>query len=260
MVCPGRSSLLSSEQKRWHEETKWSLFLETMLIPGWTRKWFIDMARGRKEMCARGSRSFKLIVFAASLRAFWSELVQSLSRVRLFATPWTVAHQASLPNSFCRFIKSILKWTCHCSVTKSCPTLDDLLDCSAPDAPVLHCLPVCSHSCPMSRWRYPTISSSAIPFSFAPHLSPHLFQGVSSSHEVAKVPELQFRLFKLLSTWIGHEGSLLPLLWFLLSHRLLYLSRFCTLATNVNTEKWHLSIIMKRVLTSQAPRKSPRHL
>ena len=116
MVCPGRSSLLSSEQKRWHEETKWSLFLETMLIPGWTRKWFIDMARGRKEMCARGSRLIKLIVFAASLRAFWSELVRSLSRVRLLMTSWTAARQ-TLP-SF-TVSQSLLTFMSNESVTLS---------------------------------------------------------------------------------------------------------------------------------------------
>ena len=52
--------------------------------------------------------------------------VQSLSRVRLFATPWTAAHQASCPS----------------------PT---------PGA--------CSNSCPLSQWCHPTISSSVIPFS-----------------------------------------------------------------------------------------------
>ena len=51
---------------------------------------------------------------------------QLLSRVRPFATPWTAARQASLPS----------------------PTLR-----------------ACSNSCPLSRWRHPTISSSIIPFS-----------------------------------------------------------------------------------------------
>ena len=53
-------------------------------------------------------------------------VVQSLSRVRLFVTPWTVALQASL--SF-----------------------------TIPGA--------CSNSCPLSRWCRPTISSSVVPFS-----------------------------------------------------------------------------------------------
>ena len=56
--------------------------------------------------------------------------VQSLSHVRLFATLWTAACQASLE-----------AWRC--------PT---------PRA--------YSNSCPLSRWCHPTISSSVIPFSF----------------------------------------------------------------------------------------------
>ena len=52
--------------------------------------------------------------------------VQSLSRVQLFATPWTTAHQASL------------------SITKSRSLLK---------------------LCPLSQWCHPIISSSAIPFS-----------------------------------------------------------------------------------------------
>ena len=54
-------------------------------------------------------------------------VVQPLSCVQLFATPWTAAHQASL------------------SFTIS-PRL-------------------CSNSCPLSQWRHPTISSSVVPFS-----------------------------------------------------------------------------------------------
>ena len=52
--------------------------------------------------------------------------VPSLSCVRLFATPWVAAHQASCPSP----------------------------------APVVY-----SNSCPLSQWRHPTISSSVIPFS-----------------------------------------------------------------------------------------------
>ena len=52
--------------------------------------------------------------------------VQWLSHVRLFATPWTEAHQASL------------------SITNS---------------------KVYSNSCPYSRWWHPTILSSVVPFS-----------------------------------------------------------------------------------------------
>ena len=63
--------------------------------------------------------------------------VQSLSRVWLFATPWTSARQASLSitNSW-----SLSKLHVH--------RVGDAVD-----------------SCPSSRWCHPAISSSAIPFS-----------------------------------------------------------------------------------------------
>ena len=44
---------------------------------------------------------------------------------------------------------------CFCSVPKSCPTLCDPIS-----------LGVCSNSCPLSQWCYPTISSSATLFCF----------------------------------------------------------------------------------------------
>ena len=59
--------------------------------------------------------------------------VQSLSRVRLFVTPWIAAQQASL------------------SITNS---------------------GVCSNSCPSSQWCHPAISSSVVPFSSCPQSLP----------------------------------------------------------------------------------------
>ena len=52
---------------------------------------------------------------------------------------------------------------------------------------------ICSNSCPLSQWCSPTISSSTA--SFALSLSQHqgLFQWVSSSHQVAKLLELQLQ-------------------------------------------------------------------
>ena len=51
------------------------------------------------------------------------------------------------------------------SVTKSCPTLCDPVDCSTPGFPVLHYLPefAQTHSCPLSWWCHPTILSSITP-------------------------------------------------------------------------------------------------
>ena len=45
----------------------------------------------------------------------------------------------------------------------SCVWLCGSMDCSMPGFPVLHLPPgVCSNSCPLSRWCYPTISSSIL--------------------------------------------------------------------------------------------------
>ena len=86
-------------------------------------------------------------------------LLQSLSRVQLFATPWIAACQASLPSPTPR---------------------------------------VYPNSCPLSQWCHPIISSSVVPFSSAFNLSQHqgLFKWVSSSHQVAKVLEFQLQSFQ----------------------------------------------------------------
>ena len=81
-----------------------------------------------------------------------------------------------------------------CSVTKSCPTLCNPTDCSLPGCLSLS-LGICSNSCPLSRWCYLTISSSATLFSFSfqsfPASGPfpmiHLFTSDG------KVLELQFQ-------------------------------------------------------------------
>ena len=70
--------------------------------------------------------------------------VQSLSRVRLFATPWIAARQASLPS----------------------PTPGDY-----------------PNSWPSSRWCHPAISSSAVPFSSCPQSLPaSVFSNESTLH------------------------------------------------------------------------------
>ena len=56
----------------------------------------------------------------------WTSLVQSLSHVQLFATPWTAAHRPPCPSPTPR---------------------------------------IYSNPCPLSQWCHPAISSSVIPFS-----------------------------------------------------------------------------------------------
>ena len=55
---------------------------------------------------------------------------------------------------------------------------------------------VCSNSCPLSQWCYLQFHALPSSFPYAFNLSQHqsLFKGVSSSHQVAKVLELQLQL------------------------------------------------------------------
>ena len=80
-----------------------------------------------------------------------------------------------------------------CSVTKSCPTLWDSMDCSMPGSSVLHCLPEFAQI--HVHWvsdaiqqSHPLLPSSPFAFNLSQHQG--LFQWVSSLHQVAKVLEL----------------------------------------------------------------------
>ena len=80
------------------------------------------------------------------------------------------------------------------SVAQSCPTLCDPMNCSTPGLPVHHQLPEFTQT--QVRWVSDAIQPShplSSPSSLAPNPSQHqsLFQWVNSSHEVAKVLELQ---------------------------------------------------------------------
>ena len=99
---------------------------------------------------------FSIHMFVFLVVFFLFSSVQSLSRVRLFATPWIAAHQASL------------------SITNSRSSLKPTSIES-----VMHL----------------AISPFVVPFPPAPNPSQHqsLFQWVNSSHEVAKVLELQLQ-------------------------------------------------------------------
>ena len=88
---------------------------------------------------------------------------------------------------------------CFSSVQFSCSVMSDSLwphesqhsrpPCLSPTAGVY------PNSCPSSRWCHPTISSSVTPSLPAFDLSQHhgIFQWISSSHQVAKVLELQLQ-------------------------------------------------------------------
>ena len=82
------------------------------------------------------------------------------------------------------------------SVTQSCLNLCDPMDCSMPSFPVHHQL--LEHAQTHVHWvgdaiqpSHPLLSPSPPAFNLAQHQG--LFQGVSSSHQVAKVLELQLQ-------------------------------------------------------------------
>ena len=58
------------------------------------------------------------------------------------------------------------------SVAQLCPTLCDPMNCSTPGFTVQHQLPEPIHSCPLSQWCHPAISSSVVPFSSCPQSFP----------------------------------------------------------------------------------------
>ena len=85
---------------------------------------------------------------------------------------------------------------CCCSITQSCLTLCNPMDCSMPGFPVLHYLPEFAQT--HVHWVGDAIQSShsLSPPSPALSLCQHqgLFQWVSSLHQVAKIWALQFQL------------------------------------------------------------------
>ena len=93
----------------------------------------------------------------------------------------------------------LLQWNylyhnCCCSVTKSCLTLCDPMNCSTPGFPVLRYLLefAQTHVHRVSdaiQPSHPLLSPSPLAFSLSQHQG--LFQWVSSSHQVAKELELQ---------------------------------------------------------------------
>ena len=98
-------------------------------------------------------------------------------------------HQKHVPKLFC----------CCCSVIQSCLTLCNPMDCSMPSFPVLHYLPEFAQT--HNHWVNDAIQPShplSPPSPPAFNLSQHqgLFQRVASSHQVAKVLELQLQSFQ----------------------------------------------------------------
>ena len=143
----------------------------------------------------------------------WEDLLEKRktthSSILAWRIPWTIwsmgsqsdtTEWLSLTHSPHRTVEmtewaKVVKWFVHCcSVTQSCLTLCDPMDCSTPGFPVLHHLELAQTHV---HWVGDGIQPShplLPPLPFAFHLSQHqsLFEWVSSSHQVAKVLELQF--------------------------------------------------------------------
>ena len=86
---------------------------------------------------------------------------------------------------------------CCCSVAQLCLTLCDPMDCSTPGLPVLHCLPEFTQTyvhgvSDAIQPSHPPSSPSPLAFNLSQHQG--LSQWVSSSHQAAKVLELQLQL------------------------------------------------------------------
>ena len=89
--------------------------------------------------------------------------------------------------------------SCCCSVIKWCLTLCDPMDCSMPDFAVLHYLLEFAQIhvhwvCDAIQSSHPLSSPSPPAFNLSQHQG--LLQWVSSSHQVAKVLELQHQSFQ----------------------------------------------------------------
>ena len=123
-----------------------------------------------------GVKTFGLLIFSAyNILLICFSSVQSLTRVRLFATPWTAAHQASLSITNSQSLLKLILW------------VSDAIQPSHP------------------------LSSPSPTFNLSQHQG--LFKWVSSLHQVAKLLEFQVQhqsfqwIFRTDFLWDGLVGS-----------------------------------------------------
>ena len=160
-------------QSMWLRKVRhdWATSLSLFTFMPWRRKWQPTPVFLPGESQGRGSRTqLKRLSSSSSMdsvRFIWEELemmirvpgvavVQLLSRVQLFVTPWTAAHQALL----------------SLTISWSCPVYDHWVGDVIQPSPSL-------------------LTLSPFAFNLFQHQS--LFQWVSSSHQVAKLLELQLQ-------------------------------------------------------------------
>jgi len=132
------------------------------------------------------------------------------SSILAWEIPWTeesggLSPQAHRELDTTEWLTLLLSHFQFSSVTQSCPTLCDPMDCSMPGLPVHHQLPEFTHV----HWVGDAIQPSHPPFPPSPtafNLYQHqsLSQWVSSSHQVATVLQLQHQSFQ----WIFRSDLL----------------------------------------------------
>ena len=141
--------------------------------------------------------------------------VKSLSRVQLVATPWTVAYQAPLSLGYRQALRAgVSRELWFSSVTQSCPTLCNPMDCTMSGLPVHHQLPELAQTHVQEvgdaiHQSHSLLSPSPPAFNLFQHQG--LFQWVSSLHQVAKVLEFQLQLsLGIALSWVA---TLIPHSW-----------------------------------------------
>ena len=126
-----------------------------------------------------------------------STLLKNVNKQYKVCSPQGAEDPAMLQGKQCAHPADSKIYSCLCcSVTQSCPTLCDLMDCSTPGFPVIHYLSMFAQT--HVHWvgdaiqpSHPLSSPSPPTFNLSQHQG--LFQWVSSLHQVAKGLEFQLQ-------------------------------------------------------------------
>ena len=106
-----------------------------------------------------------------SRNAFVTVLEAVSSKMKVQADPVLahfLVHRCIFFSVCCHMEEEVREFSQFSSVSQSCPTLCNLMDCSMPSPTP----GACSNSCPSSQWCHPTISSSVVPFFSCPQFLP----------------------------------------------------------------------------------------
>ena len=126
--------------------------------------------------------SIQITVFDAHFLSCFADVNRPL-KWKILTAWWSWAHSPRPPGACCR------------SVTKSCLTLCEPMDCSVLGFPLLPSLLEFAQTCPLSRWCYLIISSSASGLILAPVTSPSAHQWTVHKLTIhpASLPHLPFK-------------------------------------------------------------------